>query len=353
MPFLERIDDLPAPIAEIVRVTDAAGGAVVAFSGDDRILLANHAQRQLMPCCDYGSKDTYSSLFWRLLDKGMTGNPVAKEIPEKWLRRAIEVRENSPNLDWVNNYKWGKMLVSHFRLDNGVSVQARLDMKVAGLEHYFHGLETCTGVTRMLRLRQEIRGLEWALDSLGLAVALVDRTGSILHANSSFLEMLDLANGLLSVDGNGIGATDACDDLVLRHAVQSVASGVVPAAYVPIRRVRQDPLIMAISAGQSPGTAIIATARFGEDLSEVGAAVRQALGATPAEAEALVGIGAGETVAEFSDRHGLAPSTIYRRVDDAKKKLRKHSFAAPDLAGIASLVTGIAAITRAPNRRKH
>jgi PAS domain-containing protein len=353
MPFLERASELPAPIAEIVRITDAAGGAVLAFSEDDHIVLANRAQRQLMPCCEYGEEDTYSSLFWRLLDNEMTGNPVARKMPEKWLRRAIEVRNNSPNLDWVNEYKWGKMLVSHFRMDSGISVQARIDLKSTELERYFPGIESCSGVIRMLRLRQEIRGLESALDSLGLAVALVDRVGSVLHANSSFLEMLGLANGVVSEDGNGIGAVDACDDAVLKHAIRSVATGVVPAAYVPIRRVRQDPLIVAISVGQSAGTAVIATARFGEDLSEVGSAVRQALGVTPAEAETMIGIGLGESVADFSRNRELSAGTVYRCIDDAKKKLRRSSFVSPDLTGIARLVTGIAAVTHAPNARKH
>lgn len=353
MYFLERISELPPAIAKMVLAMDEAGGAVLVFDRDDRIMLANREQRRIMPCCDYTANDTYSSLFWSLFENKMIGNPVARKSPSEWLAGAIGARHNSPNLDFVNCYDWGRMLVSHLRLDDGTSIQARLDMRAAGMERYFEGPEASMGVTRALRLRREIRNLEAALDTLGLAVALVDGLGCILHANSSFSEMLEAADGVTNLNGHHIAAVDRCDGLVLQQALSNVCAGMLPVAYVPIRRRHGDPFLLAVSAGATPGTAILALARFGEDLGEIAAALRQALGVTPAEADVMVGLGAGRSIAELSLHRGVSTATTYQQIHAVKGSLRRNRFAAPDLPGIAGLVTGIAAITRTPSARKH
>lgn len=352
MSFLERISELPPAVVNMVLAMDEAGGAVLVFDRDDRIMLANREQRRIMPCCDYTANDTYSSLFWSLVEHGMTGNPVARKAPEEWLAGAIGARHNSPNLDFVNSYDWGRMLVSHLRLDDGTSIQARLDMRKTGMERYFDGPGMAMGVTRALRLRQDIRSLEGTLDTLGLAVALVDGHGCLLHANSSFSAMLEASDGLANLNGHHIAAIDRGDELVLQQALHNICAQALPVAYVPIRRRKGDPFVLAVSAGATPGTAILALTRFGEDLSEIASALRQALGVTPAEADVMVGLGAGRSVAELSQHRGVSTATTYQQIHAVKGTLRRHRFAAPDLPGIAGLVTGIAAITRTPRACK-
>lgn len=354
MPLDQEHCQFPELIAEIANVTNAAGGAVVVFDGQDRILYANDEQRKLMPCCEYGSADTYSTLFWSALKFGYTGNPNAKTDPEGWLVRAIGARLNSQNMDFVNRYNWGAMLVSHFRLENGVSIQARLDMCKTGLDHYFTGPSSQIGVMRAIRLREEILGLESALDSLGLAVALIGYNKKILHANSSFKEMLSKEDGLTSSPmGEEIIATDLCDEFVFQQAVDNVASGALDSTYVPVRRRRHDPLILAISAAATPGAAIVAAARFGEDVKAINTALREALGFSIAEAEVVTGIGQGKSVNQVALDRGVSEGSTYQHLHKVRKRLKHSSFAAPDMAGIASLVTGIAAITRVQSRRKH
>lgn len=353
MSALASLHDLPTPISEVARAADDAGGSVIVFDKNDCVIFANNEQRKIMPCCEYQRTDTYSSLFWSLLEKGLNGNPVAKRDPELWLQRAIGARLNSANMDFVNTYPWGKMLVSHYRCDDGTSVQARLNMTAAGLEHYFQGPEANLGVTRAIRLRREIRALEGILDSLGLAVALVDRNGGLLHANASFHDLLDAQDGLVNLTGTLISATDQLDDMVLHQSLGHVADGLVPRAYTPIRRRSGDPLVLAVSAGTAQGTAIIAAARFGEDMGEVCAALREAFGATPAEAEVMAEVGSGQTLAGYAGSRKLSMNAAYKYIDRAKKRLAESRSSAVDLPGIASLVTGIAAVTRAPSRRKH
>ncbi|WP_109049357.1 hypothetical protein [Azospirillum sp. TSA6c] len=345
---------IPEPIAEIASVTGAAGGAILVFDREDRILFANDEQRKLMPCCEYGAADTYTTLFWTALKFGYTGNPSAKTDPEGWLVRAIGARLNCQNMDFVNRYAWGAMLVSHFRLENGVSIQARLDMRKTGLEHYFTGPGSEIGVTRAIRLREEILGLEVALDSLGLAVALIGQDRKVLHANSSFKDMLSKEDGLaLSPISSEINMIDMCDEFVFQQAVENVTSGSLPSTYVPVRRRQHDPLILAISAAVTPGVVVVAAARFGEDVKAINTALREALGLSIAEADVVTGIGQGKSVSQVALDRGISEGSTYQHLHKAKIKLKKSSFVAPDMAGIASLVTGIAAITRVQGGRKH
>lgn len=353
MSHLEGAGQLPEPIRKIALDTDAAGGAVLVFDSDDSIVFANNEQRRLMPCCEYNRRDTYSSLFYALLSRKMNGNPAANASPEAWLADATAARRCSPNLDFVNTYSWGKMLVSHMRLDDGTSIQARLDMRLTGMERYFEGPDAWMGVARVLRMRRDILSLESALDNLGLAVALVESNGQLLHGNASFLEMIGLSDGLSDRFGNGIIATDPCDDMVLQQAVKHVAAGVLQTYYVPLHRKHGDPLILAISKTNNTGILVFAVSRFNEDTSEINAALRQALGVSQAEAEVMTALGSGSTVPDLSRKRGVSTNTTYYQIKSAKKRLENIRFSSTDMSGISSLVSGISAISRASNRSKH
>lgn len=323
------------------------------FDTYDRIVAANDEQRKIMPCCEYTKKDTYVSLFWSLIENGMNGNPVARKSPEVWLDGALRTRKNSPNLDFVNRYAWGAMLVSHLRLDDGTSIQARLDMRMAGMEKYFDGPEACLGVTRALRFRRQIHALEEALDSLGLAVALVDGAGGLLHANTSFAELLNAGDGLVKWSNGSVCAVDGCDQIVFSQSLAHVSEGLIPTTYVPIRRKGGRPLIVALSTGATLGTVVVAAARFGEDLQEINTVLQKIFGVTATEAEIMVALGTGNTPAEVTRSRGVAMQTTYKQIDNIKRKMRSLDVAAPDLPGISSVIMGIAAITRSTSTRKN
>lgn len=350
----EGLGNLPVSLQKIANATDIAGGAVIVFNDMDHIVAANAEQRRIMPCCSYGHDDTYRSLFWSALHSGMTGNPAARRSPAEWLEDAVAARRCSPNLDFVNSYSWGEMLVSHMRIENGFSIQLRLNMRSTGVSQFFkEDGQMCFGVLRAICLQNEINILRNALDSIGIAVAMTDGCGRLLHSNASFSDFVGIGDGLVDDGSNGLRATDPCDNLVLQQGLENVASGALPVAYVPIRRRKGDPLIVSVSAGNSVGTTVLAVPRFGEDLAEINSALKQALGMSASEADAMSGLVKGETTEELMSRRMITKGTAYRLVDDAKKRLEKSGFSAPDKSRIVSLVTGLAAIIRAPSVRKH
>lgn len=351
MTLLSVLPPLPSHAIDLIQSAENAGGAVLVFDREDRIIGANQEQRRIMPCNAYGPDDTYGSLFWSLHRAGLTGNKGAKADPEAWLANTIAARHSSPNLDFVNSYPWGRMLVSHLRLDDGTSIQARLDMKASGIDRYFGDYDAGLGVMLAVRVQREMRGLQSALNNLGLAVALVDSAGTPIHQNVSFGELLEAADGLTLASDGSVMALDGCDDLVLRQTLEHVATGAVPSCHVPLRRSGGSPLIMAVSAGTLPGTAVLAVARDGEDDREIAAVLMRAFDLSPVEAEVLAALGAGLSVKEIAQRRGVTEGTTYLQVKAVKVALERFEFAATDLATLASLVTRIAAITRAPRPR--
>lgn len=347
----QSIDCLSAPAIDLIRASDEAGGAILIYSPTDEIVGVNDAQRALMPCSNYIG-ETYSSLFWKVFAAGFSGAKLAQADPQSWLEGAIASRRNSPNLDFVNEYSWGKMLVSHLRLDDGTSVQARIDLKKCGIEKYFTGEGAGLGVMWALQMRQDIRNLQSALDSLAIAVGLVDLNGQLLHSNASFSDMLSVNDGLVQNQEGKIFSLDIYDDIVLQQAIKNVSGGYLASSLAPLRRVSAPPLIMAVTAGEVPGTAVLAISRFGEDHESLVTSIRQALGVTPAEAEVIAGIGTGQSVAEVAASRNVTEKTTRNQVQNLRRALTGSRFAVGDLAGIASLVTKIAAVSR-PNGLKH
>ncbi|MCW2244869.1 hypothetical protein M2352_000460 [Azospirillum fermentarium] len=346
------LDALPSSAFDLVREADRAGAAVIVYDNDDRIVWVSDGQRTLMPCSDYAD-ETYKSLFWKVLNAGMIGTRSAMADPAAWLEGAIAARRTSPNLDFTNIYPWGRMLVSHLRLDSGISVQARLSLKSTGICKYFGDPDIGLGVMWALRVQRHMHNMQSALNSLSIAIGLVDASGRLFNSNASFNEMLAACDGFMLTEDGDIKAIDVCDDLVLEQAVANVAEGLQPATYIPIRRSSQPPLIVAVSAGDLPGTAVLVVSRFGEDCASIASSLQQAFNMTPAEAEVAAGIGAGQSVADIAAARGVAEKTTYNQVRGVRSALRRSRFAVDDLAGIANLVTKIAAITSPGKGRKH
>lgn len=353
MPFPTPVAELPSPAIELVRATEDAGGAVLVFDPSDHIIWANAAQRALMPCCGYEADDTYESFFWGALKSGRNGNKAARDDPHAWLAQAIAARQCSPNLNFVNVYPWGRMIVSHLRLEDGRSIQSRIDYTASGVARFFPDFDGGVGVLWALKMQQRMRSLQNALDALSVSVGLVDGNGRLFHRNASLDDLL-MADDGLRLDEKGIlAATDECDGIVLTQALENVAAGTLSHLFVPLRRRNAPPLMMAVSRGDVEGTAVIAISRFGEDQAELAGAIRQALGITPAEAEVIAGIGSGRSVSEIAASRGVTEDTAYKQIKSVRAAMRRSRFGASDLAGIASLVTKIAAISLPQWKYKH
>ncbi|QCO07327.1 hypothetical protein D3867_36210 (plasmid) [Azospirillum argentinense] len=139
----------------------------------------------------------------------------------------------------------------------------------------------------------------------------------------------------------------------LRMAIAAVARSRAPQT-VFLRRLRGEPLLMAIAPGELERTVILVVARFGDDVESVAASLRTAFGLPDAQAHVAALIGAGLSPEVIGEIRGSSPRTVYNQIngkDGMKARLRQKDFAADDLSAISKLVGKIAAMSRAITRK--
>ncbi|WP_454021271.1 helix-turn-helix transcriptional regulator [Azospirillum sp. Marseille-Q6669] len=341
--------DLSSPALSLVEAATEVGGAVVMYAPDDSIAWANDAQRRLVPELRYGAEETYETIFWCMLETGRIGNKMAASNPQQWLAFAVATRHSMANLEFVNTYPWGQMLVSQLRLDNGVSIQARVDLAIAGVDRYFNAPAVGVGVVMAAKAQRELKTFQATLDGLELGLALVNRSGSIIHANGSMRDLIKKCDGLEEAANRSLCACDQCDDMMLQRAISLAAERPMRTpVLVPIRRLNgRSPHLLAVSSGASPGTAVVVVSRFGESIDDIASALQQAFNLTAAEAQVTARLGAGMSIAEISHERGVSEGTVYNQVKAIKASLRRSNFAAKGLHDISALVMKVAAIARA------
>lgn len=342
------LSDLSSAAISLISAADAAGGGVLVYGRNDEVLWVNEGQRLLMPCTDYND-ETYSSLFWKVLNAGMIGNRNAAIDPQGWLQYSNATRKNSPSLNFINTYPWGKMYVSQMVIDNGISIQARIDIRKIGIDYIVCDDSAGVDVAIALQTIKNRQYLQSLLDYLSIAVCLLDRSGGIICSNSSFDEFISEETHLIRDAQYRIHAIDQYDDMVFRQVIENAAAGSVGSMIVPLRSA-SSAILAAVSAGSVSGTAVLAVSRFGEDAESLAESIRQAFGITPAEADTMANIGLGRSVSQIAEDRNGAEKTVYNQIQRIRASLKRSNFAADDLASIAGLVVRIAAITRPPGR---
>lgn len=345
----ESLSDLPSTLANVVGEAEEAGAAVLVFDRNDRIMHANEAQRAMMPVCEYGPGDTYTTFFWGAVRTGGAGNSSAKADPEAWLRVATLSRRASPSLDFVNDYAWGRAHCSNLRADNGMSIQLRVNISASEIGRYLEAQAVGVGAVWALQKQREVSALRGALDALGLAVAIVGQNGCVAFQNASFRELTEQDDGLV-ITADGALATECRADCLAFGQALDDASIRGASTYIPLRRSRGAALMAAVAPGAHDGTAVVTVSRFGEDGPEITSALKQIFSITPAEAAVMAALGGGASVQDLAERRGTSEGTIYNQVARIKNVMKRSEFAASSLGGIVGLVQRIAAITRADRR---
>lgn len=343
-------NDLPSLGCDLIRAAEGVDGAIIVYAPDDRIVWANAQQRQIASCCEHSSSDTYETLFWSLLKAGKVGNKQAFQNPADWLASAISTRRTSPNLDFINTYPWGRMLVSHLMFENGMSIQARINLSNNEIGNYFTAPTAGIGVLWASKIHQQMQGFRAALDSLEIGIGLVDGDGRVIHLNNSLTDMVKQGDGITHAPDGTLMATDIYDDMVFRQALQTASDfshALSAPIIVPLRRPnKMAPHLLVVSPGNVAGTTLLAVSRFGEDLDAIADALRQAFNLSPAEAQIAARLGAGMTVKEIAESRSITEATAYTQIKSVKIALRRSKFAANGFNDIASLVMKLAAVTR-------
>lgn len=342
-PLPSGISDATASLIESAGRVD---GSVILFDAQDNIVWVNERQRALMPCTDYIGQ-TYSSLFWRALEKGMVGNPVAKERPQLWLEFTNLERATKRLAQSVNRYAWGDMAVTHRRFDDGSSVQIRFPTNGADADSPERLLLNAA------EARYEALALRHALDNLDLGVAIVDEIGRPLHINAALRTMIGQNLGLDVTDRDQLKPLHPVD-----HDLWQSALALAGADYAPTLMMvpgADEPPLLALSIfrGVHPGTIVVLAARLRPDFSDRDANnLAEAFGMPKDQAKVMTSLANGQTLQEIAAQHRLVTTgnvvSPFFNPAGVRQILRRHQINGDNQAQIATLVLNVSAITRYP-----
>lgn len=331
--------------ASLIESADRVDGSVILFDAQDNIVWVNERQRALMPCTDYVG-ETYSSLFWRALDKGLVGNPVAVSRPQMWLEFMILERASKRLGQSINRYAWGDMALTHRRFDDGSSIQIRFPTNGAEAENPERLL------LEAVEARREAASLRHALDNLDIGVAMTDERGRLHHANASMHRILSQDLGLALSDARLIEPLHPADYHVWQSALALAASGYAPTVLM-LPGGDDEPPLLAVSVvpGTHPRTvALLASPlRAGFGRSHVGG-LSEAFAIPVEDSDILAKLASGQTLQEIAAQRrketGGKVIAPFLPAAGVRRALRRHHLTTDNHAEIAAPVLRVTTITR-------
>ncbi len=335
--------------ASLIESADRVDGSVILFDAQDNIVWVNERQRALMPCTDYVNQ-TYSSLFWSALERGLVGNALAVSRPQMWLEFSALERATRRLSQTVNRYSWGDMALTHRRFDDGSSIQIRFATGGADAESPERLL------LEAVAARREATSLRYALDSLDVGIGITDKYGRPLHANSALQNILKQDLGLMLADDGRVVPMHPEDFQVWQSALVMAAAGYAPSVLMLPNGDEPPLLALTIFPGAHKDTVVVLAAplRGGFNQSHIDG-LSEAFGIPPDQAAVMAKLASGLSLQEIaaqrrSETSGNVISPFYN-VAGVRHTLRHHQLTADNQAQVAALVLKVAAITRAPMAR--
>lgn len=334
--------------ASLIESADRVDGSVILFDAQDNIVWVNERQRALMPCTDYVGQ-TYSTLFWSALDKGLVGNPVAVKRPNEWLEFAVLERASNKLMQSINRYAWGDMALTHRRFDDGSSLQIRFPTD---------GIDAASPERLLMaavEARREVAALRHALDGLEIGIGIIDYCGLQIYANAALQSLMAQDLGLMLGVGGKVEPMHPGDYSHWSAGITMAAAGSSAVMLVPGS---DAPPMLALSMfpGANPGTILLLAAPLRPSLSHtIADGLSEAFGITEDEAEIVAKLATGRNLQQIaSDHRGEENGNVtspFLHVAGVRQALRRHNLTADNHAQIAAMVLQIAAITRAPMAR--
>lgn len=313
-------------------------GAVIVYDASDQIVWVNRRQRQIMPCSDYVG-ETYTSLFWKVVEAGMTGNPMARQAPAEFLALIKEARRTNDFLSAVNRYPWGAMVTTNRRAPTGWTLQLRFDAQGA-----LPGLETPEALLMgAIRAQRDAAAARHALNEVDHPVAIIGDDGRRLFANAAFAELIHAKMGLTIVAGIFQPINDG--DLPSWQRMLRDATGIPVFMHSLIGKPT-----MAVSAtrGVNPGTLIVLATPCGDGLSRFQADhIARLLGVTQAQAEVLGLLADGRLIKEIAALRDTTEDTTAHQLMSTRKVIRAQGIQIENQVQLVNFIRRIAAITRA------
>lgn len=335
--------DLPAPLTEVLALSDRLDGASVIYTPEDRIAYVSPAFRRHYAFCELDSA-TYDQIFWACVRQGLYGATEMRMDPAEYLAVAKVVRRVNEQFDFVKQYNHSAML-GHHRAADGWSIQVRLPVDSPLWRGGFAGVRPGT-LAEAAGAADATRSMRRALDALSTGMLFIHRDGAMLWANAAAEQCLAGLRGVTLTDGRLV-----FEDADLATDFAGALSGVLCGA----ARTRKFLALPTDDGGATicsllPHTSDEAILLLAPNLDDdsLTAALR-GFGLSPAETKVALLIAEGHKPQVVADRIGKSVNTVRAQLASVFKKAGDDAPASR--AGVSSLIYRIAAVAGA--RRRH
>lgn len=158
------------------------------------------------------------------------------------------------------------------------------------------------------------------LSKLGVAVAVVDGSLSLLCSNETARQVLAAEDGIL-VEKQQLFASSAASTVRLRNAVQNVIDGVSSLSTVVVDRMIADtPLHVTIVGAHTGGRALLVIAGGGQPPANMPRILNDAYGLSPAEGRLVQLLVEGRSAIEAAAILGVSPNTARTQLKSVLRK---------------------------------
>lgn len=328
---------LPAPLLDVMAMSERLGGEAVVFAPDDRVVYVNDSFRQHYYFCDFDSL-TYKSLFWDCIKHGLYRPSELRMSAEEYITAASAVRRANEQFDFIKRYAKGDMLAHHRAVD-GWSVQVRLQTDSPLWRGGFGGVSP-RSLAEAFGAAEATRSLRRAFDALGTGAVFMRADNEVTWTNAAAAQSLLGLRGIF-VTGGRMAFEDPALAAEFSVALNAVLEGEIDRRkYIALPRAKGPSATCALVKYAEREAVLL----ISPDLND--ANLRAALigfGLTAAECEVALLVAEGHKPAVIGQMTNKSVNTVRAQLASIFKKLGEDT--PKSRAGVSNAILGAAAVS--------
>lgn len=328
---------LPAPLLDVMTMSERLGGELVVFAPDDRVAFVNEAFRRHYYFCNFDALN-YKTLFWSCINHGLYNPSQLRMSADEYITAASAVRRANEQFDFIKRYANGDMLAHHRAVD-GWSVQVRLPTDSPLWRGGFGGVSP-RSLAEAFGAAEATRSLRRAFDALGTGAVFMRADNEVTWTNAAAAHSLLGLRGVFVADGRMVfdDPTLAAD---FSLALNAVLEGEIDRRkYIALPRVKGPSATCALVKYAEREAVLLISPDLNDDN------LRAALigfGLTAAECEVALLVAEGHKPAVIGQMTSKSVNTVRAQLASIFKKLGEDT--PKSRAGVSNAILGAAAVS--------
>lgn len=328
---------LPAPLLDVMTMSERLGGELVVFGPSDQVVFANSAFRKHYYFFDFNAL-THEDLFWGCLKHGLFREAELRMPAQEYISAARAVRRANEQFDFIKRYTHGDMLAHHRAVD-GWSVQVRLPTDSPLWRGGFGGVSP-RSLAEAFGAAEATRSLRRAFDALGTGAVFMRADNEVTWTNAAAAQSLLGLRGIFVANGR-MAFEDPALAADFSLALDAVLEGEIDRRkYIALPREKGPSATCALVKYAEREAVLLISPDLNDDN------LRAALigfGLTAAECEVALLVAEGHKPAVIGQMTNKSVNTVRAQLASIFKKLGEDT--PKSRAGVSNAILGAAAVS--------